>query len=282
MGVPLWPLAGAYGLGLGHLAGSAFYNRYMAPLTSNQLTRWSHPSTTTSIKESGTMAPSQTMKRARSYIRSRRTKRKRFGRRRYRVPRTLGPKSVVRSLKTVLSTNIDPNAGGALAGNYMKLNSAFDPEGAWGNDQPLGFDQYSAFFAKYCVISWSVKIEAVTVDNTTPIMIGFTPHISATLLADYQQYKEAPATVSMILTPDIDKGLLQTRGGVKRYLLPGGGKMLSNPNLSSSTTADPTDILYGHLWAQPVDKASDAGITRFVITIWQKIVFFDPVIPARS
>lgn len=181
-----------------------------------------------------------------------------------------------------MSTYLDPNAGGALAGNYMKLNSAFDPMGAWGAGQPLGYDQYTPLYSMYCVISWSIKLELVTADNTNPLMIGFTPHTTNTLLTDFEHYKEAPATVSMILTPDVDKGLLATRGGVKRYLLPGGGRMLGLTSVSAATGSDPATILYGHLWAQVVDKASDASTVRVVATLWQKIVFFDPIIPARS
>lgn len=245
---------------------------YAAPLVSYKRARVSAPAPAEAVMARGR---TRTAVRRRSLVR-RRTRRYR------RVPRTLTPFSLVRKLKTVFTYPLDPGAAGAISAATVKLSSAFDPAGGFGAGQPLGFDQYSTLYNRYAVIGWSVKIELVTTDNTNPTMVGFTPIVSSTTLTSFEHYKEVPGTVSMVLTPDIDKGTLFARGGVKRFLLGRGGKMLADDTVTAAVTADPTRMLHGHFWAQSVDAASDAAIVRAVVTLWQTVVFFVPVIPSRS
>lgn len=157
------------------------------------------------------------------------------------------PKTLVRNLKTCAMLTLDPGAGGSLAAQQLKLNSAFDPTGTVGASQPLGFDQYAALYKKYCVIRWSVKAEAVNNDNTNALVFGFTPMLEATALTNYNHYKEMPNTRSDFLTIDHDKSVVTNRGGVKAFFPPG-GRMLADDTLCALTTADPSRILYGHIW----------------------------------
>lgn len=241
----------------------------------------------TDYKRPRTEAPT---KEAKSMVRARPrfarlSRRKRFRRRRpyRRVPRSVQPFSVLRTMKTVTYGSLNPGAGTLTAGTF-NLNSGFDPTGAAGSGQPLGWDQMTALYNKYCVISWSVKIEFCTTDNAaaTATVVGFTPTTQSSALTTFAHYKELPGTVSAITTPDKDRITLFARGGVKKYFLPPGGKLLSNENLSAAIGGSPTNVLYGHYWAQSMDGAADPAVCNFIVTMWQKIVFFDPVIPARS
>lgn len=217
--------------------------------------------------------------------RTRLSRRKRQRRRRpyRRVPRTVQPFSVLRTMKTVYNNSLNPGAG-SLDYDYFQLNSGYDPTQTLSTQQPLGWDQMTALYNKYCVISWSAKIECVTTDNTATVatVIGFTPMTQSGNLTSFNHYKECPGTTSAITTPDMDRVTFFARGGVKKWFLPPGGKLLSNENLVSAVGGSPTNLLFGHLWAQAIDGASDPGAVNYIITIWQKIVFFDPVIPARS
>lgn len=202
--------------------------------------------------------------------------------RRYaRVPRTVQPKSCIRAFKTCTYGALNPGAG-AISVTKQNLNSCFDPTGEAGSGQPLGWDQMTALYNKYCVVAWSVKFEWVSTDNTNALIVGFTPTTSSTALTNYAHYKELPGTVSAIITPDIDRGRLFSKGGVKKWFMPRGGKILSNENLTSSTGGSPTNILYGHMFAQSIDGSADPATVNFIMTVYQKVVFFDPVIPSRS
>lgn len=280
MGVPLFPLAAAYGLGLGHLAGQAFHNRFMAPTAGSQLTRWSHPSRTATIK---TPTPrtrtAATMKRYRSNTRTksrRRRGRRQFGR---RISRGI-PNMITQRVRTVFTKTWNLAAASALVCNIAHLNSAHDPSGEFGSGQPLRHDQYSALFRKYQVMGWSIKLEVVTKDNTYPLMVGFNCLTTDTKLTSYEHYKELGG-VSQLVTPDMDKTLILARGGVRRYLHPRGSSG-SVEELQAAIGSDPTKLLYGHFWVQATDSGVDAGEITLVITLTQLVRYFQRESPARS
>lgn len=213
-------------------------------------------------------------------------KRRSFRRRRrayWRRPqRAVQPYSVIRRLKVCNNLNFD-NSAGAYSEIVLNLNSAYDPLGtASATDQGLGFDQYEALYNKYCVVGWKIVVEAVSMDNSTPIVVGFTPTTTNSSLTSYTRAKEMAGTVSRIVTPDIDKTGFVAKGSVKRWLMPAGGKLLTNDLMWSTVATNPSSILFGHLWVQPVDQSSDPGTVRFVYTLHQLVVFFDPKVPTRS
>lgn len=220
---------------------------------------------------------------SRSRTRNQLQRRNRFRRRRFRrrAIRSGIPLRMTRRLTHVWRWSINPLAGGALAVNNAKLNSIHDPSGDMGTGQPLTHDQWVQLYRKYIVLGWSLKIEVVTADNTTPMMLGFTPLNTSTYLTDYRHYKEFPQTVSRMVTPDMDKTVLVARGGVKRYLSPG-GSFRNDSTVQGNVGADPTRILYGHLWVQATDQAADLGQVDFVVTMTQLVTFFDPDTVARS
>lgn len=184
-------------------------------------------------------------------------------------------------MKSVATFSLNPGVG-TLVNNTLYLNSGVDPTGTVGTGQPLGWDQMAALYGKYCIIAWSVKLEWCTGDNAVPTCVGFTPTTQFAALASFSHYKELPGTVSTIVTPDVDKTALFTRGGVKKYFVPPGGKLLSNENCVSAIGGSPTNILYGHVWAQAMDAAADPSTIQCIVTVWQRVIFFDPTIPARS
>lgn len=211
--------------------------------------------------------------------RQNRRRRRRIYRR--RPPSTLQPYSIVRKLKTAFHMALDPN-GAAMANVHFKLNSAFDPTGDVGAGQPLGFDQYNTLYQKYCVTKTSLHFKAVCTDNTNPVIIGFTPKTDSTDLATYLHYLECPGTVSRHLTPDIDKIEFGSKVRIKPYLLPRGGKLLTDDTTNALYSADPSRILYGHFWTQATDTTVNPSTIQIVVIMYQTVVFYDPIIPSRS
>lgn len=195
--------------------------------------------------------------------------------------RTAQPYSMARTFKTCTYTTLNPG-NGTLASAILQLNSAYDPTGLISTSQGLGFDQFETLYRRYAVVKWGVKIEYASTDNTNPLVVGFTPTTKDSALTAYAHYKECPGTISGIITPDIDKFQLYTKGRVKPYLLPKGGKLMNDEDCTALTSANPTKLLYGHLWAQEIGASADPALVHLVITIYQTLVFFDPIVPARS
>lgn len=196
--------------------------------------------------------------------------------------RAVQPYTIIRKFKTSVGFNLDPAVAGALSGNKIKLNSAYDPTGDLGSGQPLGYDQYTALYQRAAVIGWMVKIQLVSIDNTYPIVVGFTPMVSSTLLTAYDHYRELPGTVSTVVTPDVDKNFLSCKGRVKHFFLPRSARLLGDDTVTHGVGSDPSRILYGHIWAQALDKANDTNVVRIVMDVHQVVVFYVPEIPSRS
>lgn len=190
---------------------------------------------------------------------------------------------MVRRLKTCSFRNLDPGGAGNIVSATFFLNSAKDPLGtASATDQGLGYDQYESLYNKYCVIGWKVTFEVVSLDNSSPLLVGFTPSTDINAPGSYNQALELPGTVWRTVTPDVDKVAFGTRGTVKKWLMPRGGKLLTELELNASVAASPARLLYGHFWTQPVDQATDTAAVRFVYVLEQIVVFYDPKMPSRS
>lgn len=217
---------------------------------------------------------SRTMTRTR-----RRFGRKRRGRRRDYRGRVGMPFKIVRRVKTCVHYPFDPGAG-TIAVGLLNLNSAQDPTGNVGTGQPLAHDQYSGLYERCAVIGGTVQIECTSVDGTNPIAVGINVQPSSTTLTTYEHYKEMPHTSFRIMTPDMDKVSFGVRYGVGKYF--GHRKILSDDRLNAAIGAEPTDLLYGHLFFQALDKTANAGLVQTVITITQTIIYFKPKTPARS
>lgn len=211
---------------------------------------------------------------------------KRYGRRqrrRYgRKIRTTLPYAIIRKLPTSFYSSLDAGAG-TLTTDIIKLNSAYDSTGSVSaSAQPMGMDQYEALYNRYCVVGWKLEIQFVSIDNTNPIVVGFTPTRQSASLTNQHRYMELPGTVWKVVSPDIDKVTLKTKGGIKRWLLPPGGKILTDSTLSAVYNADPSKLLYGHIWVQTQDSTADPAAIKYTAKLTQIITFFDPIAPARS
>jgi len=229
--------------------------------------------------------PAQNMARKRGTFSrtrvNRRSKRRRYGRRRnYRLP-LFQPYTTYRRLRTVFANSYQLSANN-LDGNMLKLNSVFDPTGNVNALQPMGFNILEQQYQKYTVVSYKVTIEAVSLDNTAPVAVGFCPTRESTLQGTYLQYKETQGNVTRVMTPDQDKIVFQNAGSIKKWMLPPRSSIYSDDLLSAVVTADPSRILYGHVYVQALDTTEDLGSVRLLCTIDQVVRFYEPKHQPRS
>jgi len=155
---------------------------------------------------------------------------------------------------------------------------------ALGNQQVLGFDQYEALYRNYSVIGWkaTVKVVHVGTDNAVPVVFGMSVRTDATALTSYQHYIEGGNTRYATMTPDVDHATIVMKGGVKKYLLPRGGKMLTDPECYAAMNDTPFKQLFLHVWCQVITGIGDAASNVAVVSLKQRYVFFDKITPARS
>lgn len=290
MGVPLFPLAAAYGLGLGHLAGQGFYNHFVSPSASNQLSTWNHPSRTVSISTNGARTSTARMaKRGRSATRTVRKKRGgRRGRLNRRIPRALLPNSKVLRFKTVDCQSLDFSASTNVQMVAFSMMNLLDPLAASGAQQPLGFDQISALYKRAVVIGVKIILRVHNQSNVA-MMVGISPMREAqgtTALGSAEYYMEANGTKSRLLSPDMDHQLIVHKVGTRRWFGVQSLKDESALQCELSTPTAPTRDAYIHVWAQPlnVSIAPTDGTDRveFAVTLEHLVRVWDPIIPGRS
>lgn len=234
-------------------------------------------------EEENKMLATDTMPRTSRRAVTRRPRRRRGRVFRKRRIRHWQPASQALILKTHHNITFNPTAG-AVDARVYQLNSAYDPTGAFGSGQPLGFDQMTAIYRKYCVVGWKVKVELVTSDNTVPTTVVFYPSTDATTVTTYPHAKELKGSRSFILTPDKDKGYITAWGNVEPWFYGGRkkGKILTDDNAIATYNQSPSRILYGHLLCEAMDETADPATVYCNVTIYQTIIFMDPIVPSRS
>jgi len=176
--------------------------------------------------------------------------------------------------------SLNPGAAGAIAIALFTVNTCLDPTGAFGTGQPMGFDQHAGMYDRYSVINASLAVECTSADATHPIAVGVHADRDATYLTSYEHYKELPCTSFRLMTPEQDKVSLGLRFPISRIY--GHRKFLTDDRLSAAVTANPTDMVNAHIFAQPVDQATDTGVVHAVVTLYQTVVFYQPKVLARS
>lgn len=206
---------------------------------------------------------------------------------RRRVPRPIIgiPNHRLVKLKTTVYKSVDPGAaagGHAIYVDHLKLNSALDPTGSYGSGKPLYFDEYALMYNRYQVLGYTVSVQAVSTDNTNPIVVGFCPMPEVTGLASWMNYREVKGNIQKILTADTDRTWFKVKGGIRKQMLPAGGQLADAETLQASVTTDPERKLHGHIYVAPMDDTTDVSAVKLIITITQLVKFFVPVIPIRD
>lgn len=220
-----------------------------------------------------------------SLKRRRRTPFRRFRRRTRARISSLAPKTkLIRCKVTGLRTN-SGHTTGSLEMVPIQMNSILDPFGGAGAEQPLGFDQWRALYEYAYVVGAKITCEFHNADAIAYV-VGITPcHIAqgTTSLASYEYYKELPGTKSTVLSPDIDKAVLQSKISIKKWF---SVKDLVDTNeyrMNLNTPSEPSKLAYWHLWSQPLDQSStDSTGVQIVMNVEYIVLLTSPVIPARS
>jgi len=82
-------------------------------------------------------------------------------------------KQVLRYCDTIV---LDPGAGG-IASNFFSVNGMYDPDTTLGGHQPYGFDQWTAIYKYWHILSSkiSIQVAAASTGTTQAWRVGITP-----------------------------------------------------------------------------------------------------------
>lgn len=222
------------------------------------------------------------------YLRKRRKNRRR-GKIRKNIPSAPFPSKVIRKLKTVQYIDAGASTSGALKHVEWVVNDLADPEGAYGTQQALGFDQYSTLYKRYCVLGAKITVMAHNKDGSNAWIVGTHLNTENTgAITTYEHLKELKNTQVKLLSPDVDHITWVHKCSVPKLFKT--KKLLANDDEYGGTLVNhasgltsPTRKAYLEIFAQPMDQSTTTSAgCQFVITMEQIVLFYDYDIPSRS
>lgn len=221
-------------------------------------------------------------KRSRSYTRNSRKKpRTRRGIIRRRIPRAIAPASKLILAKAVHSFSLTSSTtAAAFVVNMMDIT---DPFVTSGTEQPLGYDQWKGLYNKAYVVGVKITLRLHN-KGSTGVMFGISPFPesqSSTGLLTHAHYMELPSTVSRLLSPDVDHGILVKKIGTRRHFHLTSLKDEDAFHVDLDAEVAPTRTAYIACWMSTIDgTTSNSG--EGVCTAEYLIRLYDYIVPSRS
>jgi len=175
-------------------------------------------------------------------------------------------------------------AGGALIKAVIRMNDVVSPWAGATTGQPLYLDQAAALYKQAIVIGCKVHVKFHNSSAIAGIVgISKMPEDNATTPTTYEHYQEMFPTVSRLLSPDVDHGILSMKASIKKHF---GVKNLTDSEdfssiITNSSDTSPTRTAEFHVWAQDMGSTAEiivqaTAVVEYIVLLRQRII------PARS
>lgn len=169
-----------------------------------------------------------------------------------RMP-TLLPDRIKTTLRYRQSITYTNSTG--FGSNCFSLNSIYDPNVTGGGHQPLGYDQWGAFYQQYEVKSSSIKAMILPPSLSCPVRFVIYPSTTSTTITDSKTAAEQPyARATVINSTVVSPGnTLRHRMSVRRLE----GRNTASINFTAPFGSSPTLERYWHTIIFSLDDATD-------------------------
>lgn len=174
-------------------------------------------------------------------------------------------------VKLVYTTGINITSAGTAGGYVFSGNSIFDPDVTGSGNQPIGFDEWSAFYTTYRVLASKFIVQARSNLTTNMSALTIIPKDNATVELDYQDVAAEPYAKTRFL-PNQGAGYptkLQnycTTRKIKGLT----SKQVADASYSAAVTGNPAERWYWHLY---VDDITSGAVNQSVYC-FVKIVYY--------
>lgn len=159
----------------------------------------------------------------------------------------------------------------------FRANGIFDPDSTGAGHQPMGFDQWSAFYSKYKVRSFTVSVKAV-LDGTTPTGMAFCVENDTSVSTDLAELAERNSG-DIVIAPTSGNGTISF---LKTYNMTDvAGQSVEDEDYSALVSSDPAKTWYWHMRTTAMDGASAIAGDALVV-ISYNVEFTDPNDLAQS
>lgn len=211
-------------------------------------------------------------------------------RRRAKAPSTVSirtpsvvPDRLFTKLKYSLSRTLDTSPASSNPQYVFRGNSLYDPEFAVGGSQPMGYDQWSAFYNNYRVHASAITVRMMsTADSDAGGFIKVTLFPSTTAAAgSYSGNSEQPySKVNYLPNKGLNKIFLKNKMYAKKML--GLKSIAYDEDLAAAIGADPVKEWYWILDAYSINEVANVLGVYMEVKITYYAEFFGRVQLARS
>lgn len=169
-------------------------------------------------------------------------------------------------------------ASGVVFQQVYRGNSPYDPDYTGTGVQPVGFDEYSAFYTNYFCPASRIKVSTIdTSGSAAPVIseLVVVPTTSATTLAsvDPMTAAQLPHAIYRITTTHTGSRptIINTRMTANRIF---GTRITPGDTVyQASTTADPSVMWFWHILMQVVDEATTMAAVYVYVEITYDLIF---------
>ncbi len=192
----------------------------------------------------------------------------------------IASRSIVK-LRYCSTETLNPGVAGTVANHVYSANGLFDPNITGTGHQPMGFDQWMAFYNHYHVIGSKITVNFVskgttTVDENTYI-VGVKVAPSTTLETSLSTVCENARTVFKPLTNSNAKGqtTVVRKFSAKKFF--GRPSIISEDEFKGGTGTNPPEQAYFHIFAAPFDGTEDASPLEIFVTLEYIAILTEPI-----
>lgn len=158
------------------------------------------------------------------------------------------------------------NAGGTVANDHLhNLNSVFDPDRTGVGHQPLGYDQMSAFYGKYRVLSVTARVTFMNGQATYGAFGGLVASNNTTAFTHGCDIAEQPFRSKLALLNrqgGIDVDVVSLHVNLWELLGRSKAQYQSDDVTGSAIGTSPTELLVLHTVTQSTDVTTAIAFTR--------------------
>lgn len=177
--------------------------------------------------------------------------------------------------------------GSGIPTIVFRGNGLFDPDVTSVGQQPLGFDQWSAFFRRYRVLAYNVKVYAGNQDTSKAndsAMVFISPANTSAVLLDPSQLMEQPLSQKRLLSANggMDRAMFELYVDVAKMRGVPRQALRQDDTLSALVTANPAQETFVHLGGFDVTSILDTINLDFMVEINYYCEFFDRETLVRS
>lgn len=190
------------------------------------------------------------------------------------------PTKFVTKMRYCERFTVDPTTGGLAAAYVFRANGLYDPNMTGTGHQPRGFDQLMAMYDHFVVLGSKITV-TFNLWNTEAYncVVGICLKDQATTQADANNYLEAGDNSYRAISTKTGQATI-TKTFNNKFL--GRSSPLSDPQLKGSTTADPTELAFFHVWGSPAVGTSNPSAIDCVCQIDYIVALIEPKTPVQS